>query len=100
MSVMVFVVMSAMGTAFAFVVMIVIMVIMAMIMVMRCVGVFIGQEIRVDVQYGVQVEAADIQQLLQVGFAEVDRCDRGARVDTHNACTQRDRKSTRLNSSH
>lgn len=49
----------------------------------------IGQEVRVDVENGIQVEAADVDDGLQVHFAEVDRRDRRARVHVHQAVAQR-----------
>src|SRR5690606_15903818 len=55
-------------------------------MVMVCgVGMFVGQEVGVDVQNGVQIEAADIQQGFQVGFTEVNRRDGCARIDAYQA---------------
>ncbi len=76
--------MIAMRPAVAFVIMVVIVaMVMSMVVivavVMGGVGVLIGQEIRVDVQNGIQVEAADVDDGLQVDFAEVDRGDRRAR---------------------
>ena len=86
-----------MRPALAVVLMIVVIVAMAMIvavvmpvsMVMGGVGVLIGQEVRVDVENGIQVEAADVDDGLQVHFAEVDRRDRRARVHVHQAVAQR-----------
>src|SRR5690606_11232168 len=80
----------AMIPAFAIVVMIVVVaVIVAMGVAVRRVGMFVGQEIRVDVENGIQVEAADVDDGLQVGFAEVDRRNRRARVHAHQPGAQR-----------
>src|SRR3546814_7577541 len=89
----------AVGGAFVvvFVVIMPVAMIVSVIVVVSCIGVLFGQELGVDVQNGVQVEAADIQHGFYVGFAEMHRVDGRTRVDLHQA---RDRKSTRLNSSH
>src|SRR3546814_6451326 len=70
----------AMIPAFAFMVMSVV-VIMAVGVAVRRVGVFVGQEIRVEVENGIQVEAADVDDGLQVGVAEIDGRDRCTRID-------------------
>src|SRR5690606_29082942 len=80
------VVVTAVCAAFAVVIVIVIMsviVAMPVIMIVRGVRMFFGQEIGIDVEDGIQVEAADVQQCGQVGFAKVDGRDRGARIDAH-----------------
>src|SRR5690606_30122601 len=74
--------------AFAFVVVIMV-VIMAVGVAMRRVGVLVGQEVRVDVEDGIQVEAADVDDGLQVGVAEVHRRNGRARVDANQAGAQR-----------
>src|SRR5690606_6684669 len=86
--VVIMVMMTAGRTTFAFVIMIMI-VAMVVPMIVRRVRVLVGQKFRVDVENGVQVEAADVQQDSQVGFAEIDRRDRGARIDVHQAGAQR-----------
>src|SRR5690606_39392381 len=73
---MMMILMAAMGVAFAFMIMLVLMlmaVFMAMIVIMRGIRMFVGKEVRVDVQYGVQVESTDVQQHLQVRYAKIDR---------------------------
>lgn len=74
--------MIAMRPAIAVVIVVVIMsMVVAVVVTMRMggVGVLIGQEFRVDVQNGIQVEAADVDDGLEVGVAEVDGGDRRAR---------------------
>src|SRR5437773_5223774 len=56
----------------------------------------VGEEFRVELEDGVQVEAADVEHLRERRGAEVHLLDRRARVHA----PKPDRKSTRLNSSH
>ena len=48
-----------------------------------------GEELGVDVENGVQIEAAQIQHLFQRHLTEVDLLDRRARVHSHNPLAQR-----------
>ena len=72
-----------------FVALVVMIVTVVMIVVVCGVGMLVGQEVRVDVQDGIEVEAADVDNGLQVGLAEIHGLDDGARVHAHQAIAQR-----------
>ena len=58
------------------------------VMVMRGVRVFLSQKLRIDIQDGVQVEAADVDDLLEIRLAEVDGLDLGPGIDMDDAMAQ------------
>ena len=73
---------SAVGTALASVI-VVIMSVVGMVMIVGRIGVIVGQKFWIYVQYGVQVETADIHQGGKVGFAEIDGGDGCTWVHAH-----------------
>src|SRR5690606_5159002 len=77
--VMMVVIVAAARTALAF---IAVGMIVVMIMVVSRIGMLLCQELRINVQNGVQVETADFQQILDIGFTKVNRRNGGARIDT------------------
>src|SRR5690606_2421763 len=92
MMVMMPVVVPAIRAAFAFVIVVVMAMIVAMVVIVvvivGSVRVFCCQKLRIDIQDGVEVETADIQQGLDVGLAEMNRMNRCTWVDLHQPRTQ------------
>ena len=72
------------------VVMMIMMVIvtMVMIVVMCRVGMFICQKKGINIQNRIQVKAADVYQLLKVGFSEINDFNRRAWVHVYDAASQ------------
>ncbi|CAM5192306.1 hypothetical protein CDEF62S_06397 [Castellaniella defragrans] len=86
----VMVVMAAIRATFVVAVLVVMIVMVVfVIMAMIVILVLLAEEFRVDVQDVVDVEAADVQQGVQIGFAEMRRRDRCPGIDVHEARTQR-----------
>ncbi len=63
-------------------------VIMVVIVIVRGIGVIVGQKLRIDIQNGVEVKTADVDDLFQISIAKVDGLDGGARVHVHDTATQ------------
>ena len=66
-----------------------VMVAMTVIMIVRGIGMFVGQKLWVDIQDSVEIKAADVDDLFQIGVAEIDGLDRCAWIHVHDTATKR-----------
>ena len=66
----------------------VVIVIMIVVMIMCGIWMFVGQKLGVDIQNRIEVKAADVQNLLEICFTEIDDFNGSARVHMHNATAQ------------
>jgi len=63
-------------------------VIMIVVMIMCGIRVFVGQKLGVNIQNRIEVKSADVQNLLEICFTEIDDFNGSTRVHMHNATAQ------------